>query len=231
MIISRIPPRRTFRLPSYDPFTVRCRPGLHVALLDVTGLARVVDDHLERATNLNRLRRLDIDVGETSRDGLRGHTIHSDFLCVQRQVEVERVEMLGGPRTNGRGPSDGLTTWIPVDHDLVLGHVVAAVAGLRIVRIAESRFSMSGVGILWRRRRHTARRLSLPSGYRPGQAERRRHHGQQDHRQDDREHVRRPVRPLHRWLLWRSLSWWGGYKGFWLGRRPPRVNARHAPEI
>ena len=106
----------------------------------------------------------------------RGHAIDGDLVGVQEQVEVERVELLGSPRADGRRAGDGLGRRIPVDHDLILGHVVAAVAGLWVVGIAEAGLAISGVGIQRGWRCHAAR--SLPRrGDRPGHADR------NDHRQ------------------------------------------------
>ncbi len=92
---------------------------------------------------------------------------------------------------------------IPVDHDLVLGYVIAAVAGLRVVRIAKARLPVCGVGIQRGRSGCAAGNLSQP-GDRPGDAERRRHDSQQDHRHDHCEDVRDPMRSLQHRLRRRT---------------------------
>src|SRR5512132_4106111 len=231
MIIGRIPPCRALWLSGNDPLTIACPPGLFVTLSNLGRPARVADDHLECAIRRDRFCGLDIDVGKASRDGPRGYPVDADFVGVQGQIEVERVEMLGGTRTDGRCPGDGLRPGIPVDHDLVLDHVITAVAGLREIRIAEPGFSVSGVRIEWGRRRHTARRLPQPV-YRPSNAERCRHNGSQDHRHGDREYVCYSVGSLRTRLLRWGLRWWRGYERLRLARwRPPRINARHALRI
>src|SRR6188472_2145168 len=231
MIIGRIPPCRALRLSGNDPLTIACPPGFLVAMPNVGRLARVADDYLECAIGRDRLCGLDIDVGKASRNGLRGYPIDADLDGVQGQIEVERVEMLGSPCTDRRCSGDGLRPGIPVDHDLVLDHVITTVARLREIRIAESGFSVSGVRIKWGRRRYAARKLPQPVN-RPSQAERCRHNGQQDHRHDYREYIGHAVGSLHCRLLRKELRWLRSHERLWLLRwRPPRVNARHAPGI
>ena len=147
MIISRVPPCRAFRLSRHDPLAVSGQPWLYVALFDVTRFARVVDDYLKCAAESDRLDRFDIDVGEAAGSCFGRHTIDGDLIGVQREVEVERVQLLGGTGADRRRAADRLGSLIPVDHDLILGYVVAAVAGLRVVRVAEARFTVGGIGI------------------------------------------------------------------------------------
>src|SRR6185312_14628434 len=136
MIIGGVPPRRAFWLSRDDPLAVSGQPWLYVALFDLARLTRVIDDDLERAADRDRLRGFDIDVGEVSGSYFRRQAIDRDLVGVQREVEVERVEPLSGLRADGRRASDRLSGRIPIDHDLILGDVVAAVTGLRVVRIA-----------------------------------------------------------------------------------------------
>ena len=98
---------------------------------------------------------------------------------------------------------DRLSRRIPVDHDLILGHVVAAVAGLWVVGIAETGFPVSCVGIQRGWRRHAG--WSLPqSRYRPRHTDRNSKCHKQDHRQDGSQNVRGPMWSMHRWLLGRD---------------------------
>ena len=118
------------------------------------------------------------------------------LVGVQRQVDVERVEPLSGLRADRRRASDRLSSRIPIDHDLILGDVVAAVAGLRVVRIAKPGLAVCRVGIRWGWRRRAGGALVL-SGDDPCHPEWRGYDGDQDQRHDHREEIRDPMRPLH----------------------------------
>ncbi len=89
------------------------QPWLHVALLVIPRLARVGDIDLEGAAGSDRLRGLDVNVGEASCDGLRRHTIDADFVGMQDEVEIERIELLGGPGADDRRTRQGLGSGDP----------------------------------------------------------------------------------------------------------------------
>jgi hypothetical protein len=209
VIVGGIPPGRAFGLSRHDPLAITGRPWVHVALPNVAGLTRVVDEYLEGATGGDRLRGFYIDVGEASRDGLGRYTVDAHLVRVQHEVEIERVELLGSPRVDGRRPGQGLDSGIPADHYLILGDVIAAVAGLRVVRIAEARRPSRSVGIQRSWSRCATRNLPHP-GDGPGDAERRGHDCQQDHRHDHCENIRDPMRSLHGWLRGGGQVWNGG---------------------
>src|SRR5215207_6729858 len=218
MIIRGIPPGSTLWLTGDGPFAVGGEPGFNITLPMLARLAGVGDNDLERTAGRDRFCWLDIDVGEASRNLFRRRTIDSDFVGVQDQVEIERVELLCSPRTDCRGSDNRLSLGIKVDHGLVLGHLVAAVAGLWVVRIAETRFASSGVAI-WRGWRRDAGWTLPQPGDRPGHAEGRGQHGDQDHRHDHREDVRDPMRSLHCWLRSDRLRRRRRLRRSWLGRR------------
>ena len=187
--------------------------------VQVAGVPGVGHRHCELGAGGDLGRRLDLQLHPTLLVEARRGAVHPDLADRQAEVQVEALQALGGPGADHGGPAQRRLGRVPADRDLVLGHVVTAVAGLRIVRVAEPGLAAGRVG--HRRSRRSRSRRRSPG---PGHPERRGQDDQQHQRHHHGEDVRHPVR-LVRGQRWRRSL--GDRCPLW--RAPARVNARHEP--
>jgi len=210
VVVGREPPRRALGLPGHGPLLVGGPPRTPATLPKLTRLARVVDLDPEVRPRRDRRGGRDLHVAEAVGVERRRLTVDQDPVCTQGQVEVEAPQGPGGLGVDGGGRGDALAGHVPVQVDDVLGDLIAAVAGVRIVGVVEAGVTGGGLGLDGRGLRRlgpgpTERQHDAPGG---GEEH------QQGQGQHDDQRVRHRVRPL---------------PGRFGGRSPAWVNARHGP--